>query len=464
MGDALVALKHDELKEMGVASVGHRLTILKSIYETKVKQDIPIDPDHYIPLCKFSFLELHTFLMPQLAAEQNSRDELATQDDIQRIIQSIKLRDERIVQAEQELRKLADDYRRLREELLPVFKIAKDRSHPLPYGPPSSYQPSTTSPELSNHDTSIASPPVTQAAPEKTGSSLTRTFSKKLFLGSTPKNNSPTHVPNTIHEGKSLNDSSSLDPSAAAVAASSHLTASMSGGSQPSTSPNPMNVPSPTSPASFYPQQTLASRSYAREGTATNTSRTLYDHAEDLARDPPTRTAPTPTPQTARNLQDPPTSANSVNSTTKTTTATQGSSTDSAAPSVEIFKSFRVSMEDPCYKVLPAALKKYNIVADWRQYALYIVFGDQERCLGLEEKPLILFKKLDREGRKPMFMLRRHAPPSEGYTGHIGGSGAANTSFEGDGGAGLNGGGALGSSGSSVRGQQSAIQLPGGVL
>ena len=52
MGDALVALKHDELKEMGVASVGHRLTILKSVYETKVKQDIPIDPDHYIPLCK----------------------------------------------------------------------------------------------------------------------------------------------------------------------------------------------------------------------------------------------------------------------------------------------------------------------------------------------------------------------------------------------------------------------------
>jgi hypothetical protein len=76
---------------------------------------------------------------------------------------------------------------------------------------------------------------------------------------------------------------------------------------------------------------------------------------------------------------------------------------------VEIFKSFRVSMEDPCYKVLPAALKRYNIQADWRQYALYIVHGDQERCLGLEERPLILFKQLDKEGRKPMFMLRRNA-------------------------------------------------------
>lgn len=72
-------------------------------------------------------------------------------------------------------------------------------------------------------------------------------------------------------------------------------------------------------------------------------------------------------------------------------------------------------MEDPCYKVLPAALKKYNINAPWEQYALYIVYGDKERCLGMEEKPLILFKQLDKEGKKPMFMLRKiNAAPDEG--------------------------------------------------
>lgn len=42
------------------------------------------------------------------------------------------------------------------------------------------------------------------------------------------------------------------------------------------------------------------------------------------------------------------------------------------------------------------------------------------RCLGLEEKPLMLFKQLDREGRKPMFMLRRHASPQEGWSGVTG--------------------------------------------
>lgn len=71
-------------------------------------------------------------------------------------------------------------------------------------------------------------------------------------------------------------------------------------------------------------------------------------------------------------------------------------------------------MDDPCHKVLPAALKKYQIQAPWDQYALYIVYGDQERCLGMEEKPLILFKQLDKEGKKPMFMLRKTSNAVDG--------------------------------------------------
>lgn len=98
-------------------------------------------------------------------------------------------------------------------------------------------------------------------------------------------------------------------------------------------------------------------------------------------------------------------------------------------------------MEDPCHKVLPAALRKYNIHADWRQYALYIVYGDQERCLALDERPLILFKQLEKEGRKPMFMLRKHLNTVEG-----GPYGPAPNS------AGVEGG------------RQGQINLPGGVL
>ncbi|KAL1965703.1 hypothetical protein VTN77DRAFT_5203 [Rasamsonia byssochlamydoides] len=344
VGEALVALKHDELKEMGITSVGHRLTILKSVYETKVKQDVPIDPDHYIPL----------------SADQ-SLHETATQEDIARIIQSIRSRDERLMAVEAELRKITEDYRRLREELLPIFKMAKDRSQPLP-GQPT--DPDVTSPG--------------------TTSGLGRTLSRRVYNGgTTPKNNSPTHIPH--------NDGANLDPSAAATAASTHLTASMNGGGQLSP-----GIPSPTSPGNFS-QQTLASRSY-REGKSSKS----HDHADDAPQSNP--------PQSGR--------------TDSSRSETRGGG-ESSAPSVEIFKSFRVSMDDPCHKVLPAALKKYNINADWRQYALYIVYGDQERCLGLDERPLILFKQLDKEGRKPMFMLRKHAQPIDGSTPYPGGSGGS---------------------------------------
>ena len=48
----MIALRHEELKEMDIVSVGHRLTILKGIYDIKVRQEIPIDLDHWIPPCK----------------------------------------------------------------------------------------------------------------------------------------------------------------------------------------------------------------------------------------------------------------------------------------------------------------------------------------------------------------------------------------------------------------------------
>jgi protein STE50 len=319
-----------------------------------------------------------------IAADHNLH-ESATYGDITRLAQSIRARDERLSIVEAELRRVSEDYKRLREELLPIFKMAKDRSQPLPYQP-AVQSGATSSPELYHETPMIVSPGNLRNEP----STLSRSLSRRVYNGgTTPKsNNSPTHIPQSIHEVRSYNDGANIDSSAAAIAASTHLTASMNGGAQISP-----GIPSPTSPSQFI-QQTLGPRSYVRDGKGSASSiRAGYDHEE------PPQPNPTPTP-----------SASSRNE-----SRNESRNTDSAAPSVEIFKSFRVSMDDPCHKVLPAALKKYNINADWRQYALYIVYGDQERCLALDEKPLILFKQLDKEGRKPMFMLRKSAP-TEGTT------------------------------------------------
>lgn len=318
--------------------------------------------------------------------------------------------------AEGLINKVLEDNRRLREDLLPVFKMAKEQQ-PLPYHPPAPQQNYAQQYAYANTDpNSTISPPAPTPKSSGLGSGgLKRQFStKQFFLGSTPKNASPTHMQ---HQQNSMEQA--LDPSAAAeraVMSSSHLAAMNGGQSQTSPGLSP-NIPSPSSPPSTLKHtisgSTLASRSYSRQGemqtprpfTGASDAETLRDSnqsqyaasnypRDSVVRPPTSRRAPTPAPP-----------------------GTSGGSS-SGADQIEVFKSFKVSMEDPCWKVLPAALKKYKIDAPTEQYALYIVYGDQERCLEAEEKPLILFKELDRQGRKPMFMLRKTtAHPDGGAVG-----------------------------------------------
>lgn len=302
------------------------------------------------------------------------------------------------------------------------------------------------------HDQAVTSPPSQERS---SGSSLSRKFStKKLFLGSAPKNPSP-----TIPEHRALVDHSSLDPSAAAVAASSHLTASL--GSGPQLSPKSLTQPSPTSPAYSQNQSRQYSRDIPRSGLAEHDGAWSQSGTwnSDSNRDPRTASTSLSARQPRNNSaltpvsddRDPPLSggASTIN-----TSASNSAQPPSSNPQVEIFKSFRVSIDDPCHKVLPVALKKYNITADWRQYALYIVHGDQERCLGLNERPLILFKQLDKEGRKPMFMLRKHAAPEQGHVSTVGGNDIRSVNSN------SGGGGGFGWDSNQSRG----TPLPGGVL
>ncbi|KFA60128.1 hypothetical protein S40285_09572 [Stachybotrys chlorohalonatus IBT 40285] len=381
VGEALVALQHDDLKSMGIASVGHRLTILKSVYDVKKAQDVPLESDHYLPL----------------SADAEAQYATATLKDIKHLVEQLRLRDERMNLVEQDLRRMADDFRRLREDVLPALRLVKDAQQPLPNlsGNTQAYAfESTMSPPA----------PTPPSAQSSVGSaSVKRQYSqRKILIGATPKNASPTQ---TTHERTIAEQT--LDPANAAeraVMSSSHL-AAMNGSNQSATSPiyTSPNIPSPTSPQNHHGATTLGSRSYRGDMPTPSTRSTFaeVDHTNnyrDKGATGPPRRRETPVPDT-------PSSSNA---------------------SVEIFKSFRVSMEDPCYKVLPAALKKYQINAPWDQYALYIVYGDQERCLGMDEKPLILFKQLDKEGKKPMFMLRKtNSAPVDGEPGSAGGRGTA---------------------------------------
>ena len=53
-GQAFVLLNAEALRDLGVSSVGQRLAILKAIYHLKIRNNIPIEEDDYVPPCKHS--------------------------------------------------------------------------------------------------------------------------------------------------------------------------------------------------------------------------------------------------------------------------------------------------------------------------------------------------------------------------------------------------------------------------
>lgn len=65
---------------------------------------------------------------------------------------------------------------------------------------------------------------------------------------------------------------------------------------------------------------------------------------------------------------------------------------------------------DTIRQFLSTISQRCSIDEDREQYSLFIVYGGQERCVRLDERPMVLFKKIERKGRKPMFVIRRTHP------------------------------------------------------
>lgn len=91
------------------------------------------------------------------------------------------------------------------------------------------------------------------------------------------------------------------------------------------------------------------------------------------------------------------------------TTAAATLQPQAAKPVSEPLKQLRASTDDPCSKILQAAMKRHKLNDDWRNYALVICYGDQERILDLDEKPVQIFKELRENGKHPAIMLRQKA-------------------------------------------------------
>ncbi|KAK9324394.1 hypothetical protein V1517DRAFT_53409 [Lipomyces orientalis] len=354
-GEVLIHLDHDFLKDLGVSSVGHRLQILKAVYNIKIAQDIHVEAGQFVPLS----------LSEQEAADHETVD-------VQRLMKSLEIRDRKIMHAEQEIKRLMDNYQRLREDLLPIFKMVKEskplpmpdyfatnQSSLLPYAATSGPPPSNLSSRHSMFIPSsqpISGPSLNNLSQQSQSPSSQQGLSRKLSIkkiNTSKTNSSPTHTPEWLEQ--------TLIPSSSAV---NNNGTSLSS-SAPASTPT---VAAPlTSPLA-------------------NISSPKDIHQRNMVTSPSILSQP---------------SQHHVPSTLPISSAFPSSLTLS-----EAFKPFKLKQDDPCYKVLPAVLKGHKINDDWRQYALLVCFGDQERLLGLDEKPLRVLKELQDAGKQPVFMLR----------------------------------------------------------
>lgn len=77
--------------------------------------------------------------------------------------------------------------------------------------------------------------------------------------------------------------------------------------------------------------------------------------------------------------------------------------------SSDTLKQLRAKTEDPCYKILQAAMRSHKLdKSEWRNYVLIICYGgDKERVLRYDEKPVVVFKELSELGLSPSMMLRQ---------------------------------------------------------
>lgn len=119
----------------------------------------------------------------------------------------------------------------MREEALPIMRLMKDQRTPLP-DPAGGTIPSPKDTDPSKLSENLAS------VKESKGSSLSRKFStKKLFLGSAPKQPSPTHPPRSYTpQPREVRDDAGthLEASAAAMVLGGPARVSREGGSSSS--------------------------------------------------------------------------------------------------------------------------------------------------------------------------------------------------------------------------------------
>jgi hypothetical protein len=69
-GDVLALLSSDDMRDLGISSLGHRLGILKLVYQLKIRQGIPLEEGCWLPARQSAVPSLHAPLPCSLPVQE----------------------------------------------------------------------------------------------------------------------------------------------------------------------------------------------------------------------------------------------------------------------------------------------------------------------------------------------------------------------------------------------------------
>ncbi|OCF38560.1 hypothetical protein I317_07670 [Kwoniella heveanensis CBS 569] len=394
-GDVLSVMDHAALQDLGINSLGHRLNLLRAVWELKKEQGIEFGEDDW---------------RPQDAEE----GEKVTQTHVDRLWDLIMDQHDRLIHLEREQNRM--------------LSALEENGIPLPVPAPGlASAPMHVEAESQAHVQGIPGMEGARAGLGRNGSLRWKNFGDREKGSDVDE---PEAGPSRTRRA------STLFPSSLASSTNSNTNAPVA----PLTSDTPTFQDSftPTTVGATYPFDSPLAGNKDKDRDKERDKERSDPHHQlkpssiqpppltrllsgsaimgSGASSPPGQTPPAHASTSSKNSLAPPLGAGAVAGAGPSPTS-QGSSSSNAGPSDKAksqanidarsaAKSFRVTLDDPCWKVLPAALKKYKINDDWKLYALFICFDNTERCLSYDEKPLLLFQKLKETGHRPVFMLR----------------------------------------------------------
>lgn len=437
-GSLLPFLTTDHLREIGFALLHTRLLIKKSFsdlitnqYQKNPPQSLN-DPEYKLNNVNINnnYISLESLTLSTILV-QDMFKKVSLLIHVQQQVQLQQIEGSPISPSRNEYKKLQDNFTKLKSDLNPVIRLLKD-SKPLP------------TPTLDPGPISADSPTFSLASVQSEASYWTDTETNQGNRSSSTPNNEPTLLNpvmvNPTSGSNTRGSSNSTSPK--------YLNRFSSGSALLLGNPGTGKIIQQSVPklaetrgqAEFILPKVIPSKNSMDETTATTASVSVTRPRLTAVKSSGSLGAPALSTSSVpmNNHQKPslklhvstPTFSNKDDGSPKISQLLQFQQhqqqqqavlTPTQAPhpqSLEPLKQLRASTEDSCVKILQQAMKRHHIPRDdWSKYVLVICYGDKERILKLEEKPVIIFKELQELGKHPAIMLRQLANDIENEVG-----------------------------------------------